>query len=356
MTPVSYTPSLYADVAAMFAGGTPEPPQPTVGRRSDGSGLVYADALNVFFGPPESGKTLAASTIAADTLFDGGSVLVIDIDHNGAHATLARFRSFGVSGDTLSNPARFRYAAPEDAETMRAIVAEAKRWQPTFTILDSIGELLPMFGANSNDADDYTRVNRAVMTALVSSGTALIAIDHEAKGTDSRSYGSSGTAAKKRAVDGAMLRFTVKQPFSPGHGGKASLAIAKDRHGGLKAVSPVGDREPLAAVFQLIQRDGAIDWRFWAPKGNDDQTVDPKIAADALQLDGLDPEPISTRDVEARMHWSSRRAVVALKHWRASRFPEAQGSKEVGIALPASHSSKEGSGSSPQNNSERETS
>lgn len=320
--PTGFTPDLYANVALLFADGVPEPPRPSVGNRTDGEGLIYSEAVNVIFGPPESGKTLAASCIAADTLFTGSSVLIVDIDHNGAPATVTRLRSLGIDIDTLSDPARFRYADPEDSEAMLAIVAEASLWKPELVVLDSIGELMPMFGANSNDADDYTRVNRATLSALAKTGAAVLAIDHEAKSTDSRNYGSSGTAAKKRAIDGAMLRFAVKEPFAPGRGGKASLVIAKDRHGGLRSVSPTGEREPLAAVFQLIQNGTALDWKFWAPSNTDTgSNTPPKVEADALELDALNPPPTSVRDVQTRKKWGPHRAGPAFKHWSVTRYP-----------------------------------
>ncbi|MFE1644115.1 AAA family ATPase [Microbacterium sp. P01] len=328
-----YTPALYADVAGLLTGDAPEPPRPTIGRRSDGSGLLYAGAVNVMFGPPESGKTLAASCIAADELFQGHSVLVLDLDHNGARATIARLRTLGVQVETLSDPARFRYAAPEDSDTLLRVIGEARVWVPGFVLLDSVGELLPMFGANSNDADDFTRVNRLTMAAMASHGAAVVAIDHEAKGAESRGYGSSGTAAKKRAVDGVMLRVAVREPFAPGRGGKAALSIAKDRHGGLRATSPAGEREPLAAVFQLIQSGEALDWRFWAASGDTadgESRDDPQTAADLMVLQSLDPVPTSVRDAREQLkargyRWSNDRLAAAMRELRAASVPRSAG-------------------------------
>ncbi|WP_454115477.1 AAA family ATPase [Microbacterium lacticum] len=354
--------TLYLDIAQLLAGPV-EAPSPTIGTRSDGAGLLYAGAVNVLFGPPESGKTLVASSIAADIIHDGGSALVIDTDHNGPHATIARFLAFGLSPEILTDPARFRYAAPEDSAHAIALAADIITWAPTVVILDSIGELLPMFGANSNDADDFTRVNRIAIQAFTRAGSAVIAIDHEAKSKDSREYGSSGTAAKKRAVDGAMIRVALRDPFTPGRGGKSALTIAKDRHGGLRATSPTGDREPLAAIFQLRDRNGALDGKLWAPEGATLAAVSPKTQADAADLDTLTPPPTSTRDVATRMRWSSRRATPAFAHWRATRttpdnpaeppeterypLPGSTGKQEAGIALPATTPLKGGSGSKP---------
>jgi hypothetical protein len=319
-----FTPQLYVDLGTLATSGGP---QPTVGIRSDDQRLIYRSAVNVIFGPPESGKTLAASSIAADTLFDGGSVLIVDIDHNGPHATRQRFGSFGISVDTLSDPSKFRYAEPHDPEELARIIAEAKIWHPQLVLLDSIGELIPMYGGNSNDADDFTRINRLTLAAFAQTGAAVLAIDHEAKSASSRDYGSSGTAAKKRAVDGIMLRVRVTQPFTPGHGGRSMLTIVKDRHGALRRASPIGESEPIAASYQLIQRGEALDWKFWAPDGSGTNT---RTSADAEALQALFPVPTGIRDIKDRMTWGTARAQSAWNAHKQSvpRSPGTQKNEE----------------------------
>lgn len=304
----------YVDVARLLAGGDLGAPHPTIGMRSDGHQLIYAAAVNIILGPAENGKTLAATAIAADTMFAGDSVLMLDLDYNGANATITRLRQFGVSAAVLSDPTRFRLSMPDTADAMNAIVKDATTWQPTLSIVDSMGELLPMYGANSNDADDYTRVHRTTLAALAATGSAVLAIDHEAKGVDSRNFGATGTAAKKRAVDGVMLRCALIDPFIPGRGGKASLAILKDRHGNLRSVSPTDQREPLAAVFQLTTLDDATDWKFHAPAG---QPHNPTLD-DVEKLAALTPPPSSVRDIKTRMKWSTNRAMNAWRDYQAN--------------------------------------
>ncbi|WP_341210469.1 hypothetical protein AB0870_12045 [Microbacterium proteolyticum] len=69
----------------------------------------------------------------------------MDLDHNGAAAILARFRSFGVSVATLSDVRRFRLVDDaEDADTIRAVVADCVAWTPTLAVIDPQGELLPL--------------------------------------------------------------------------------------------------------------------------------------------------------------------------------------------------------------------
>lgn len=301
---------LYVDVAALLAGNL-EIPAPTLGVRSDHEAFIYAGKVNVIFGPPETGKTLAVSAIAADTLFMGGKVLWLDLDHNGAEATIARFRSFGVSAAVLGNPLRFRLALPEEKDEVLNIVKDARKWGPTLVALDSIGEVLQMFGANSNSDDDYRGVHRAVLSAMAIGDTGVVAIDHEAKGQSSRDFGSAGAVAKKAAVNGVMLRATLVTPFTPGKGGKVALSITKDRAGGVRAISPAnGEREPLAALFELSGGD-AINWKFWAPEGASRSNKN-QSGTDLEMLQALTPPATSIRDVMRRLAWGTARATHAF--------------------------------------------
>ena len=303
-------PNRYVNVAAILDGTFKAPQTSVGGRRSDTVPLLYASAVNVLLGAPEAGKTLVAGAMAADELFSDGRVLWIDLDHNGAPAILTRFRKYGVTAETLIDPSKFRLSIPEDAETIAGVVSDAATWKPTLAVVDSIGELLPLFGASSNDSDDYTRVHRAVLTSLARTGAGVLAIDHEAKGTDSRNYGATGTMAKKRAVDGALIRVTNIKPFAPGRGGEASLSIVKDRHGHLRSLA-VGSREPVICGFTLDSSNDALLARFPLP-------IQPKAAiSDVDELHNLFPAPTSVRDVKERMRWGSTRANAAFSAFKS---------------------------------------
>ncbi|MDF2712651.1 MAG: recombinase RecA [Nonomuraea muscovyensis] len=309
------TDGLFVDVGAMLDGDL-ETPAPSIGMRTDGAHLFYAGASNVLLGDPESGKSLLARSVAADVLFAGGSVLWIDLDHNGAPAILAGFRAWGISEAVLRDRSRFMLAVADDREQVSRIVAYATREAtvPTLAVVDSIGELLSLYGANPNADEEYTPVNRAVMAALAKAGACVVSIDHLAKGHDSRSYGASGTVAKKRAVDGAMYRVEVVRPFAPGKGGKARMLLLKDRHGGVRGTSPHGEKSPEAATFELISRDTATDWRLWAPGI---QAAPPQ--SDLEVVSALVPAPTSAAEVRRVTGWGSTRAGEAFKLWQATR-------------------------------------
>jgi len=307
----------YVDVAALLDGTLPEPPAPTRLRRSDGVGMAYAGQVNLIFGDPEGGKTWFCLAAAEEALRQGGTVLVIDLDHNGAAATLSRLIALGAPVPALRDPGRFLYCEPDDRTEILTVVADMAEWQPDVAVVDSIGELLPLFGSSSNSADDFTTVHTRVLKPLARTGAAVLAVDHLAKGQDSRAHGPGGTAAKRRAIGGVSLRVKVKDAFTPGKGGSAYLSVNKDRHGGLRAHCPTGDREPLAGVFKLNAfADGVLTWTVTAPaegEHNPDETAPP---GDLAAVSELDPPPETVDDAQTRLRWGRQRTARAVKAWR----------------------------------------
>ncbi|MDJ0325116.1 hypothetical protein QMG61_15225 [Cryobacterium sp. PH31-AA6] len=317
----AYNVDSYADIAELLDRGDIKPPVPTVGLRSDGVGVFYREQVNLLFGNPESGKTLIAQCATVDELNRGESALIVDLDHNGAGATISRLIAMGADEEILRDPERFRYCSPDDAEQLALIVADTVAWQPAVVLLDSLGELLPLCGASSNSPDDFSRVHADILKPLAKSGAAVIVIDHLAKNTDSQAFGSTGTAAKKRAIGGTSLRTTVVDAFKPGSGGKAQLTINKDRHGGLRAASGGDDREPIAATFKMWDENGDIRWTFIPPVQGERAVVVGVSEADIVTLSELLPVPASQRDVKERLGWGSTRSLEALREWRRRGEP-----------------------------------
>lgn len=326
-----YQPPLYFDVASLLDGTMPESPRATYAIRDDGNGILYPSAVNVLFGDPESGKTWLALWATSCALNRGSTALMIDLDHNGPRATTHKLLALGATLEQLSDPGTFRYVEPEDDKHLRAIIKDAADWKPDIVTVDSMGELLPMFGSNSNSADDFTIVNRAVLRPLAMVGSCVIVIDHLAKGADSRQHGPGGTVAKRRAIDGASIRVTVDKQFNPSEGGTAHLHVNKDRHGSVRAVSIQDKDEQYAGKFILRTfSDFVIEAEIESPpKGSDGPGLitgnhPQRIAEDVEALTELDPAPVSKRDVMARMGWGSARANAALQAFRAVHEDEAE--------------------------------
>ncbi|EXG80017.1 AAA family ATPase [Cryptosporangium arvum] len=308
---------LYVDVAALLDGGLPEREKPTVLQRQDGNCLFYRRKVNVLFGDPEGGKTWVALAALVDVLTDGGKAVFIDLDHNGAGEILSRLIYLGAKPAELSDPERFRLAEPEDQLVMRATVADLCQWEPDAAVVDSVGELLPLMGASSNSPDDWTTVNRRILTPLANSGAAVIAVDHLPKSADARAAGPTGTVAKKRSINGASYRVYAMTAFAPGQGGAAGLEVEKDRPGGVREHCPMtGSQKQKAGVFRLEHRlDGAGHWYISDPV----EVVREDVDADVQALDELVPPPRSKQDVKDRLKWGSDRAYRSLTRWRELR-------------------------------------
>ncbi|WP_077097828.1 AAA family ATPase [Mycobacterium terramassiliense] len=334
-------PVVYTDFAALLAGGLPDPPKPTVLQREDGVAIFYDGKRNELYGDPEDGKTMLVLAAAAAC---GGKVLFLDYDNNGPEETALRLIMLGADRVVLADRNRFRHIEPADAEETLRVVADCAGWA-TLVIVDCIGELLPLFRASSDSADDYTRVMQMVSAPLERGGAAVILLDHQAKGQESRRYGAGGTMAKRRAVSGVSINLVRKQTFTPGRGGMAELWVNKDRPGGLRAHCPKGEgRRQFAGTFVLDPPDpetGVAAWRVTAARAElPAETIDPvverhyeavqRLSADnggavsardvAIAANGLPPgtPPTDTQDKTAR------RAIARLEHeGRLTRVPGA---------------------------------
>jgi hypothetical protein len=256
--------------------------------------------------------------------------LLVDVDHNGAQIVLTRMLSLGVAAEVLGERARFRLAEPEDSDAYLHVMKQALEWAPSFVLIDSVGELGPMFRLGSNSSDDYATLNRAAIQPFAAEGTAVVIIDHYPKDHANRS-GPGGTVRKSATLNGIGYEVSNTVPFSVTHGGRAVLYVAKDRPGGIRAKCMPGKR---AKVATLVMAPGVFDrpystWQFVAPAALDAMpdlapeaaTEDaPRVGlmADIALLQQLDPPPRSKSDVMARMKWGTGKALAALQGYRAA--------------------------------------
>jgi hypothetical protein len=314
--------SLYADIAALLDGSRPARPQPTVLKRVDSIGIFYLGKQNLLYGDPEDGKTWIALAACVETLLlDGGTVLYIDLDRNGEDAMTHNLLMLGAPLDALRSRDRFRYCEPDSAMWIIKIVEECTIWQPTVMVVDSVGELLPLFGASSNSGDDYIDTVNRVMRPIIAAGACGISIDHLAKSPDSRAVGPTGAVAKRARVGGVSIRVTRGRQFIPGQGGTAHLYVNKDRHGGLREHCPPGRNQeagtfimdppddnnragwriilPLALLGDVTDLDAATTQYLRAAREMGDTDFD--LTALAAQLDG-EPQPSKDQLDQAHYH------------------------------------------------------
>jgi hypothetical protein len=250
---------MYVNVAALLEGGLVTP-EPDIMPLTEESHLFYSGEFNLIFGDTESGKTWLCLAAVADVLNGGGKAAVIDLDHNGAASIVNRLLSFGIDFDVLKDQQRFRLAEPHDNVELKELVTDLTTFEPEIVVIDSLGEVLPLFRFRSNDADDFTQAHTEVIKPLTRCGAAVLVVDHLAKNADSRNFGPTGTTAKSRAVGGASIRVTAEEPFKPGDGGSAKLELFKDRHGGVRRQFPKSAPKPVIGTFTITDHGDSLSY------------------------------------------------------------------------------------------------
>lgn len=285
--------------------------------------LFYVGQVCVLFGDSESAKTWLAYVATAEVLEDDGRAFVLDADHNGAEHVVGRFIALGVPEAVLADPDRFRLYEPEDGAALREAVAECKDWEPDIAVVDSVGEVLPLLGLSSNSPDDYTEAHRIVLRPFAVRGACVLAIDHLAKGAESRAQGASGTLAKKRAV-AISLRVSLEDAFSPGQVGRSVLSIHKDRHGGLRRESPPakGGGEQVAGVFVLDSTGDVLRWHVEAPTEGAEflrsDMIGTEVTDDELRaVLALPEDRRTTRPVREALKCNRDRAGAVVRAYKA---------------------------------------
>jgi hypothetical protein len=254
---------LYTDIGALLSDGVPPAPTPDILRRTDGVGLFYRNEINQLYGDPEDGKTMIALAACTEVLRDGGTALFIDLDDNGVASIVSRLLMLHAPVEAL-HAGRFRYCSPAGPDRLEEAIKDSVggTGAPDIVVIDCVGELVPMFGGNNNDSDDFTRIIRITAGPLARAGAAVVLIDHMAKSNDSRNYGAGGTMAKRRRVGGTQLRVDVEVPLRKGQGGTLQLSIRKDRHSGLRQhchPAPEG-KNALQRAGRFIINPGDTDW------------------------------------------------------------------------------------------------
>lgn len=313
---------MYVDVARVFEEGAVSP-EPTVLPFINDSCLFYAGEFNLVYGDTESGKTWLCLSAVAATLLEGGRAVVIDLDHNGASSLLNRLEKLGSAREHLVDRQRFRLAEPDTELEVKELVGDLTVFKPDVVVLDSLGEVMPLFRANSNSADDFTVVHSEVIKPLKQAGAAVLVVDHLPKSAESRQMGPTGTAAKTRAVGGLAVRVTADRAFRPGEGGAAVLELFKDRHGGVRKQVPGSATRPVIGTFTLTEDAGQLAYSFRSAltismekqAAIDVQRVD-KDAANLLERHNAGERVNNVRDARAVLECGQTRASAALAKFR----------------------------------------
>jgi hypothetical protein len=221
-------------------------PRPQVLQRADGHHVFYQGKVNGIYAAPETGKSWVALIAVTEALSRGKTAAFVDLDHNGSMEIVSRLRALGVHNSIIADPSRFRYYEIHESEELVGLSTETA----DVVVLDSIGEALPMLGFDSNSADQFSRFHRAVLLPWAFNGCCVIVIDHTNKSEEQTGW-ATGTAAKKRVIDGIYLHAVTDQPIRPGDTTAVRLFISKDRTGSVRAVAHDG----IAAVVLFDASD-----------------------------------------------------------------------------------------------------
>jgi hypothetical protein len=331
-----------ADLSWVTTGDRPVAVPPRWCTRKDGTALFYAGRHNGVFGDPEGGKTWLAQCAGVEALLEGEVFAMIDVDHNGQDHTAARLALLGAPWEAIADPTRFRYYEPEDGDQLRAAVADITRLAPAVTVIDSLGEILPMLGVKSVDNDEITAALRAIVMPPAKAGSCVISVDHLPKSAEARGTGFAiGGTAKKRAVDGAYLSVEAKIKPAPGQIGRIMLRIEKDRTGELRRTSGGG----YAGTFVLDSTDtetgiGSTTWSIGRDQvpTNEDGSFRPTSFMEKVAQYIADNDNCTQRDLERDLPGKAstlRDAVkVLVSEGHVARIKGPRGANQHTLLIP----------------------
>lgn len=270
----------YSDLTWVLTGERRQPPPPSWLTTVKGDRLFYTGRVNGLFGDPETAKSWIAMCAITEALHENERCAYLDVDHNGADEIASRLLALGAPAAAIANPDTFRVYEPEDRATLLTFVIDMHQWNPAITVVDSLGEIIPMLGLNSSDNDDLTHAIRAVLKPLAHRvGSCVITIDHLPKSTEARQSGYAiGGIAKKRAVDGAYYSCDTITPAAPDKIGKVRLIVEKDRHGHVRQAA-VGK---IAGDFILDSTGPGSTWKITTPEAGADGREKPTGAMEQI--------------------------------------------------------------------------
>lgn len=211
---------------------------PTIAKLDGKTPMLYAWAMNVFFGPPAAGKTLVATLAMYSAIKEGHDVLFLDFE-NGHKTILFRFASLGCDMEMVLQKLRY-YEFPSDSQVKAAQTWAAKH-NPGLVVIDSVPKSMGADGLNEDLAADFLKWSTNRVQPFLTTGAAVLLLDHITKNGNGNGGYARGSGSKKGDVGGLMLEFEVGEPFAPktpthpGKAGYAKLGVRKDREGGVGA-------------------------------------------------------------------------------------------------------------------------
>jgi hypothetical protein len=248
------------DLSDILAGGL-EMPTPTILRRSDGFGLLYAGEVHNFVGESGVGKGWIALHAAAQVIRDGGKVVYIDFE-DGPVSIAARLRALGVNESDVR--ARFFYVRPDMPVNLGDAALELARTldnaQPDLVVIDGVTEAMQLHDLEPNSNSDAAKFLMMFPRRIADHTCAppVVLIDHPTKARNGQRAYAIG-AQHKRAGIAVTFMVKARRPIEKGReDGLVQISVAKDRHGTVQAAA-VGSRmpKPIADLHVAANFDGS---------------------------------------------------------------------------------------------------
>lgn len=154
--------------------GTWTPPEPTIGRRSDGVGLFYPGKKHPVSSESEAGKTWFALAASRDEIIADNHVVYVDFEDDYGPVVGRLINPLGLDPKQIKQ--FFHYIRPESAIDLHPGIADLQavldRYAPTLAIVDGVTEAMTLHNLNPLDNADCAKFGRMLPRRLAESGAA----------------------------------------------------------------------------------------------------------------------------------------------------------------------------------------
>lgn len=234
---------------ALSPGATP--PEPTLGRRSDGFALLYPGRVHSVAGESEAGKSWLLLLWCRDLLAVGEPVVYVDFEDDAA-AVVQRLLTLGAQPEQIRR--WFVYIRPEEplGEWREEFLATAAA--STLVIFDGVTELMSLQRLRPTDDVDVAEM-LLLPREVAAAGSAVVLLDHVPK-DKGRSRYATGSQHKLSGITGAAYILEQRTPFAEGQAGGSRLLIVKDRPGAIRGSSLKVGRDAYAIAELTHEPEG----------------------------------------------------------------------------------------------------
>lgn len=299
-----------------------QPPQPSVGARTDGAGLFYPGRMHTVAAESEGGKTWLALAAAQHELHAGNAVAYLDFEDDEG-GVVGRLLALGTDRAAIRD--RLAYLRPEESfeavgnrEDLTQVLGDLR---PTLAVLDGVTEAMSLHGLEMKDNTDVAKFGQMLPRWIAEQGPATVALDHVTKDRENRGRYAIGAVHKLNGLNGAAYMLENRQPFGIGVTGRSTIRIAKDRPGQLRrhALPSAGGQHWYGDLVLTSHTEDHADVELSAPSERSDEfrpTVLMARIAEVLEEHG----PLSQRAILTLVKGKRDNAIRALTYLQIDGF------------------------------------